>query len=631
MPYALHRSWRRVAAPGAFLAGLLAAFPACAADRSVAPGTERGAPALAVATVEVAPSAMTLYVGQTGALGATPRDESRAPVAGARIVWTTTDEGVARVDASGIVTALKPGTLTVRATSGDGTFGEAVVVVEPMSIVINEIMPDPRAVADNVGEWFEVYNYGGASVELRGWKIASANDAEHTITERVLIPAHGFAVLARDGDPATNGGVTAAYVYAAGTATLNLNNSNTDWLVLRHRTGATVDSVAWGTSSPPSGASRALTDPTLDNTLLSGTASNWITSTSVFGAGDRGTPGAANDGATSPPVGGVITSVTVAPSTITVTLGATRQFGATARDAASTVVATTFTWTSSDPLVATINASGLATALAAGTTIITATAANGVSGTATLSVPAPSAVYRNHLEFGTPRDGDPSDDFLIQRPQYALSYNPVRNVANWVSWDLNWTHFGDAPRCDCFLADPALPASFYQVVSSDYTGSGYSRGHLVRSEERTSTAADNATTFYMTNILPQLQELNGGPWAAFELYLEGLARVDRKELYIVAGGIFPPNPATLNGQGKVPIPGSTWKIVLILPEGQGLANVTSASSIQVIAVNMPNVAGVAGTAWQSYRTTVDAIEAATGYDFLASLPDIIEALVESQP
>ncbi|HEX6909766.1 MAG TPA: lamin tail domain-containing protein, partial [Longimicrobium sp.] len=165
------------------------------------------------------------------------------------------------------------------------------------SLVINEIMPNPAGVSDDVGEWFEIHNAGTAAVDLQDYVIASNNDAAHVINTSVVVPAGGYVVLARNGDPAVNGGVTAHYSYAH--QTFNLNNSATDWLALRDPSGASVDSVAWGTASPPNGASRGLIDPALDNLVMSG--SSWSTQTTVYGLGDRGTPGAANDGASPPP------------------------------------------------------------------------------------------------------------------------------------------------------------------------------------------------------------------------------------------------------------------------------------------------------------------------------------------
>jgi len=49
----------------------------------------------------------------------------------------------------------------------------------------------------------------------------------------------------------------------------------------------------------------------------------------------------------------------------------------------------------------------------------------------------------------------------------------------------------------------------------------------------------------------------------------------------------------------------------------------------VIAAVMPNDAGVRNVNWESYKTTIDSVEALSGYDVLAALPDAIERVVES--
>jgi beta-lactamase superfamily II metal-dependent hydrolase len=247
-------------------------------------------------------------------------------------------------------------------------------------LVINEVMQNPSAVLDDVGEWIEVHNWGTADADLQGWTLASNNDAGHVVASSVVVPAGGYAVLARNGGSAQNGGVSAAYAYGT---SLNLANS-ADWVALRDPSGATVDSVAW--STVPTGASKGVKNPSADNADQAGT--NWLTQTTVFGAGDRGTPGARNDGYVPPSGGGTgeVASVTVSPVSESVAVGGTRQFAATARDAGGSVVATAFTWSSSNPSVATVGASGLATGVAAGTATIRATAEGGVFGEAALTV-----------------------------------------------------------------------------------------------------------------------------------------------------------------------------------------------------------------------------------------------------
>src|SRR5258705_2391963 len=54
----------------------------------------------------------------------------------------------------------------------------------------------------------------------------------------------------------------------------------------------------------------------------------------------------------------------------------------------------------------------------------------------------PSAIYRNHVEFGVPADGNSSDDLLLSKLTYYTSHNCTKGEQNWVSWNLNKTHYG---------------------------------------------------------------------------------------------------------------------------------------------------------------------------------------------
>lgn len=497
------------------------------------------------------------------------------------------------------------------------------------NLVINEVLADPSAVLDTNGEWFEVHNRGTTPVNLSGWTIASNNDVSHTVASSVVIAAGGYVVLGRNGSTATNGGVTVNYVYA-GATTLNLGNG-TDWLALRDGAGATIDSVAW--TSVSAGTSRALIDPASDNVNMNGAA--WANSTVTFGAGDRGTPGAVNTGGgTGGGTGGSVSLSINAPRQIPV--GYTKPAFPTARNSSGQVVTdVTYTWTSSNPSVASVDTLGYINGLSVGTATITATASNGGSGSATIEIlPADvptSAVYRNHLEFGTP---DGASGIAVNKREFASLYSETRGAPSWVSWNINATQFGSAPRCDCFTADQTLPSGVYKVVDFNYRNSGYDRGHMVQSESRTATFQENAATFLMTNIVPQAGENNQGPWVQFENYLNDLARQQGKEIYVVAGGEYTANPATLKGEGKVQIPAWTWKVAVVVDGGEGLDDVHGTGDLQVLAIRMPNdtstARGIRNNPWTMYETTVDDIEARTGYDLLDALPNGIERIVESK-
>jgi DNA/RNA endonuclease G (NUC1) len=498
------------------------------------------------------------------------------------------------------------------------------------NVVINEILPNPAVVLDADGEWFEVINRGTTPVDLAGWTIASQGDASHVIASSVVIPAGGLAVLGRNGNTATNGGVTIQYVYA-GATTLNIANGS-DWLALRDGTGATVDSVVW--TSTPNGSSRALIDPASDNVNMNGSA--WLTCSAPFGAGDQGTPGTANSGCTGGGGGQVTVSVSI-NSPRQIPEGYTKPAFATARNAAGqTVTDVTYTWSSSNPSVAAVDSLGYINGLAIGTATITATTTNtGAAGSASIEIlPADvptTAVYRNHVEFGTP---DGATGIAVNRREFASSYSETRGGPNWVSWNINATQFGTAPRCDCFTADQTLPSGVYKVVDFNYRNGGYDRGHMVQSESRTATLQENASTFLMTNILPQAGENNQGPWSQFENYLNDLARQQGKEIYVVAGGEYTSNPATLKGEGRVQVPAWTWKVAVIVGGGEGLDDVNGTGDLQVLAIRMPNdtatARGIRNNPWTMYETTVDDIEARTGFDLLDALPNGIERIVESK-
>jgi competence protein ComEC len=155
-------------------------------------------------------------------------------------------------------------------------------------LAISEVMPDPRAVSDEHGEWFEIHNLEPRAVDLRGYRIESGHDGAHVIARSLVIAPGGYGLLVRDGDRRLNGGVAAHYAYGA---SISLGNGR-DWVALRDPSGTTIDSVAWPVALP--GTSLGVRDPSADHATVGD--DNWRRSTSVYGLGDRGTPGRQNDG-----------------------------------------------------------------------------------------------------------------------------------------------------------------------------------------------------------------------------------------------------------------------------------------------------------------------------------------------
>lgn len=241
------------------------------------------------------------------------------------------------------------------------------------------------------------------------------------------------------------------------------------------------------------------------------------------------------------------------------------------------------------------------------------------------SIGQPTSV---HLTPGNPSNASTinSNNYLLQKSQYALSYNKSKGIPNWVSWQLNKSWMGDVPRQNDFRPDDKLPSGWYRVKPTDYTNSGYNRGHMTPSEDRTKKVADNSATFLMTNIIPQAPDNNQGPWNNLESYCRDLVKKQGKELYIISGGYG--SKGTI-ADGKVSIPANTWKVIMVLDKpGLGVKGVTTKT--RVIAVIMPNSDGIRNVNWKTYRTTVRQIESKTGYNFLSSVPISVQNAIETR-
>ncbi|WBA43086.1 DNA/RNA non-specific endonuclease [Hymenobacter canadensis] len=250
-------------------------------------------------------------------------------------------------------------------------------------------------------------------------------------------------------------------------------------------------------------------------------------------------------------------------------------------------------------------------------------------------VVTPAQPLPEHLTLGNPSGAtdDPTQptNFLLSKPQYALSYHRERGIPNWVSWHLDQSWRGSAARQDDFRPDATLPAGWYQVQATSYSGSGFDRGHNCPSADRTNTVPDNSATFFMTNMIPQAPRNNQQTWANLEDYTRSLLS-SGNELYVImgqygTGGIGSAGAKTTLDQGRVTVPARIWKVVVVLPVGESDASrVTTAT--RVIAINTPNDNSLS-TSWGQYRTSVDAIEEATGLDLLSAVPSAVQQVLEA--
>ncbi|MBK85638.1 MAG: hypothetical protein CMC86_00350 [Flavobacteriaceae bacterium] len=178
------------------------------------------------------------------------------------------------------------GTITVNAVAQSFSEGD---------IIVTEFLNDAGAVSDVPGEWLEIYNNTEADIDLLGWTLKDDGSDSHTFSTSVIVPPGVYFVMGRGpNDPALNGGVNLDHSYGDGVFTLG---NSVDEIVLLSPNSVEIDRIVYGSANgfPDAGGGTSISlDPDEifgDNNL----GSNWCLSTSTFGEGDLGTPGAPND------------------------------------------------------------------------------------------------------------------------------------------------------------------------------------------------------------------------------------------------------------------------------------------------------------------------------------------------
>jgi len=144
----------------------------------------------------------------------------------------------------------------------------------------------------------------------------------------------------------------------------------------------------------------------------------------------------------------------------------------------------------------------------------------------------------------------------VKHHSYTTYFNQDLHEPDSVVWTLN-AGMLTAPktkRKDLFHGDPAISSSF---VVADYINSHYDKGHMFPYQDAEGDATDRVECFYMSNMLPQLHVLNGGPWYDLECYCRDQAM--KQPIKIVSGGTG--SLGTI-GKDKVNIPAACWKRVI---------------------------------------------------------------------
>ncbi|MBP7476854.1 MAG: DNA/RNA non-specific endonuclease [Pyrinomonadaceae bacterium] len=526
------------------------------------------------------------------------------------------------------------------------------------NLVISQFQPGTTAVPND--EFIEIHNNGGSPVDLNGYRVVyrSQNGTNDVgpfavwTTPTVLQPGQYYLIASTSYTGSATPNVT--YNNTACACSLSATQGGLAIRLGDQNTGAVIDAVGWGTTTniffegtkttaPGSGNSQGRkdngcqdTDDNLNDFAVLNPFAPRNQSTTPFPCSGSGTTlfAAMNANPTTvAPSGNVLLTVTVIPATTPPSTGISVvgnlvNIGGSANQ-------TFFDNGTNGDVTAGDNIFSFSATIPAGTTggvkNVTAVASDAQARTAnintniTVNAPLPD---EDPLILGNPSNATPDianeNNYLMFKPQYNLSYSRANATPNWVAWRLDSTWVGTAPRQDDYREDPALPAGWYRVQDNDYSGSGYDRGHMCPSGDRTRSIPDNSATFLMTNFVPQYGPNNQGPWNDFEVYLRTIVS-QGNEIYIFTGGNG--NIGTI-AQGRVVIPQVTWKVVLILPNGSNdLQRVTRQTrAFGIIVPNGPPV--TSGNPWRNFRVTVDAVEALTKYNFFSNIPKNTQELIE---
>ncbi len=206
-----------------------------------------------------------------------------------------------------------------------------------------------------------------------------------------------------------------------------------------------------------------------------------------------------------------------------------------------------------------------------------------------------------------------ADAQLVRHTAYTLQYEEDYEQARWVLHRVLGKP-GNAKRSPRFLPDPLVKTR--SALPSDYTRSGYDRGHMAPAGDFKYDQELTTETFYMSNMSPQAHELNIGIWNDIEAKIRTWSK-KYGPLVVLTGPVLKPGLPTVGHSSQVAVPEQYFKIVYD-PERQ-----------KAIAFLVEN-RNYADTQLRELTVSIDDVERATEVDFFAALPDSVEKAIEAQ-
>ncbi len=212
-----------------------------------------------------------------------------------------------------------------------------------------------------------------------------------------------------------------------------------------------------------------------------------------------------------------------------------------------------------------------------------------------------------------------TDDYGIT---YSLEWDCEKRAQRWTCYEM---HEGNSEknvsRTDSWATDPNIPSQ-YQTSQSDYSGIGFSRGHMCPSGDRLCSREQNKQTFYFSNMHPQYQNHNGVLWENMEGQVRKWNTASfRDTLYVVKAGTIRDDQILMKTETGLPVPQYFYMAVLCKKNDtyKAIAFWTIHENVSRTKANLAD-----------YAISIKELEERTGIDFFCNLPDDIEQAVESE-
>jgi endonuclease G, mitochondrial len=223
------------------------------------------------------------------------------------------------------------------------------------------------------------------------------------------------------------------------------------------------------------------------------------------------------------------------------------------------------------------------------------------------------------FKYGQPACAGP----VLDKKYFVVCYDPDHKIPKWVGYALTRDDLATAvaDRREGkfqFRADAAVLAG-QRARTTDYTKSGYDKGHMAPAADFKRSVEAMRATFILTNAVPQKHGVNAGQWSQLEAAVRELAE-DQGAAWIFSGPVFAGKlPLRTIGPDRIAVPTHTFKVILCVHRD---------NTKEAFAFAVPNLAKPKGAVGQ-FAFSVDYVEKLTGLDFFDNLPTEEQRRIES--